>query len=78
MLKDSSTFSLVQITAICDTHEQVLDRAIEFVVGKELPKPARYTGADYAYRDMLSRQDIDIVIVLVVCLELLFLETNDI
>jgi predicted dehydrogenase len=53
----------VEITAICDTHEMVLDRAMDYVEQQQLAKPARYTGSDYAYREMLERQDIDIVII---------------
>ena len=53
----------VEIKAICDTHEEVLDRSIDYVVNKGFAKPARYTGSDFAYREMLARQDIDIVII---------------
>ena len=53
----------VEIKAICDTHEKVLDESIDFVVSKGLTKPKRYTGSEYAYRDMLEQNDIDIVII---------------
>lgn len=53
----------VEIKAICDTHEPMLDKSIDYVVKKGLPKPGRYTGSDYAYREMLNRDDIDIVII---------------
>ena len=53
----------VEIKAICDTHEKVLDESIGFVTKLGLPKPARYTGSEYAYRELLARQDIDIVII---------------
>ena len=53
----------VEIKAICDTHEAVLDRSIEYVVKQGFAKPDRYTGSDYAYRKMLARPDIDIVII---------------
>jgi len=53
----------VEIKAICDTHEEVLDRSIDYVVKQGFAKPDRYTGSDHAYRKMLARQDIDIVII---------------
>ncbi|WP_371195732.1 Gfo/Idh/MocA family oxidoreductase [Glaciecola sp. SC05] len=53
----------VEITAICDTNEKVLDASIDYVVNKSLPRPARYSGSNYAYMEMLNRQDIDIVII---------------
>jgi len=53
----------VEIKAICDTHDKVLNRSIDYVVEQGRPKPTRYSGSDLAYRDMLNRQDIDIVII---------------
>ncbi|GIU15564.1 alpha-N-acetylgalactosaminidase [Shewanella sp. MBTL60-112-B2] len=53
----------VEIKAICDTDAQVLDKSIEFVIAQGLPKPARYTGSEQAYKDLLNRDDIDIVII---------------
>ncbi|HEY8569467.1 Gfo/Idh/MocA family protein [Microbulbifer sp.] len=53
----------VEIKGICDTDQQVLDRAVNLVVAKGLPKPAAYGKDEHAYRDLLSRDDIDIVII---------------
>ncbi|GIU31237.1 alpha-N-acetylgalactosaminidase [Shewanella schlegeliana] len=53
----------VEIKAICDTDTQVLDRSIDFVTAQGLAKPARYTGSDQAYKELLERDDIDIVII---------------
>ena len=53
----------VEIKAICDTHEKVLDESIEYVTQQGLAKPKRYTGSEHAYRGMLEQQDIDIVII---------------
>jgi hypothetical protein len=53
----------VEIKAICDTNAIVLDKSIEYVVSKNFPRPARYTDSEHAYREMLNRQDIDIVII---------------
>jgi predicted dehydrogenase len=53
----------VEIKAICDTNEKVLDDSIATVVNKGLAKPSRYTGSNLAYKKMLERNDIDIVII---------------
>ncbi|GIU47688.1 alpha-N-acetylgalactosaminidase [Shewanella sairae] len=53
----------VEIKAICDTDESVLDKSIEFVTAQGLAKPARYTGSPKAYKGLLNRDDIDIVII---------------
>ncbi|MFD1215424.1 MULTISPECIES: Gfo/Idh/MocA family protein [Microbulbifer] len=53
----------VEIKAICDTDQQVLDRSLNLVVEKGLPKPAAYGKHEHAYRDMLAQNDIDIVII---------------
>ena len=53
----------VTIAAICDTHAAVLDRSIDFVTSQGLQKPARYTGSDLAYRDMLVKEQLDMVII---------------
>ncbi|WP_462153592.1 Gfo/Idh/MocA family oxidoreductase [Pseudoalteromonas piscicida] len=53
----------VEIKAICDTHQEVVDRAVKIVVDKGLPKPATYGKSDMDYRRMLARDDIDIVII---------------
>lgn len=53
----------VEIKAICDTDTQVLDKSIEFVSAQGLAKPARYTGSEHSYKQLLGRDDIDIVII---------------
>lgn len=53
----------VEIKAICDTDEDSLNKSINYVVKKGFNKPDSYTGSDYAYKSMLDRQDIDIVII---------------
>ena len=53
----------VEIKAICDTHEKVLDESIDYVTEQGLATPKRYTGSKHAYRQMLEQQDIDIVII---------------
>ena len=51
------------VTAICDTDQQVLDRAAALVSGYGDPSPALFTGDDHAYRGMLERNDVDIVVI---------------
>ncbi len=53
----------VEIVAICDTDAEVLDRTIAFVAEQGLKTPARYSGSEKAYLELLSRKDIDIVII---------------
>lgn len=53
----------IAITAICDTHEKVLDEAIAMVEKANKPKPARFTGTPYAYRRLLDFSEVDIVII---------------
>jgi len=53
----------VQIVAICDTDPLMLDKSIAHVTSANRPKPKRYTGNEYVYRDMLAVGDLDIVII---------------
>jgi predicted dehydrogenase len=53
----------VEIKAICDIHQDVIDNSINYVVKAGLAKPDHYTGSENAYKKMLERQDIDIVII---------------
>lgn len=53
----------VEITALCDVHQEVLDKAADMVTKAGKKKPALFTGSDYAYRDLLKRDDVDAVYV---------------
>ncbi|WP_025822573.1 Gfo/Idh/MocA family protein [Shewanella marina] len=53
----------VEIKAICDPDQQVLDRAINYVTQQGITRPAAYSNGNYAYQEMLNRDDIDIVII---------------
>ncbi len=53
----------VEIKAICDTHQAVVDRAVGAVANAGLAKPDTYNAHEHSYRDMLSRDDIDVVII---------------
>jgi predicted dehydrogenase len=52
-----------EIMAICDPHEEVLDRAMGLVEQHGRPAPQRIAGDDHAYRRMLERDDIDAVLI---------------
>lgn len=53
----------VEITAICDTHEPTCARSVKRCVDKGRPAPTAYTGGRDAYKKMLDRDDIDMVII---------------
>lgn len=53
----------VEVKAICDTDQESLDSAVNYLVQQGFTAPTKYTGSDYIYRDMLARQDIDVVII---------------
>ena len=53
----------VEIKAICDTDTEALARSVEFVEKAGFQTPASYSGSQNAYREMLARPDIDIVII---------------
>ena len=53
----------VEIIAICDTDTEVLDRSVAFVTEQGLKTPARYSGSEKSYLELLRRKDIDIVII---------------
>ncbi|MEZ9820406.1 Gfo/Idh/MocA family oxidoreductase [Shewanella sp. 10N.286.45.A1] len=53
----------VEIVAICDTDTAVLDSSIAFVAEQGLKTPARYSSSEKSYLELLSRKDIDIVII---------------
>lgn len=53
----------VEIVSICDTDKASLEQSLDTVVQKGRRRPSAHTGSDYAYRDLLDRNDIDIVII---------------
>ena len=62
-VKRMSNIEGTEIVAICDNHQEVLDRSAKFLTDNGHKQPALYGNSEYAYRDMLNRQDIDIVII---------------
>jgi predicted dehydrogenase len=53
----------VEIPAICDTSRHMLDKSLKMIEQRGWKKPEIYTGDDYAYRDLLARDDIQGVII---------------
>lgn len=53
----------VDVIAICDTDPISLDNAKKVFSQAGIAGPVNFTGNDYAYRDMLEREDIDAVII---------------
>lgn len=53
----------VEIKAICDLHQDVIDKSCQYVFEQLGKQPDQYTGSEFAYKDMLNRQDIDIIII---------------
>ncbi len=50
-----------EVTALCDTHQPTLDRALKRVAEAGRPQPAAFGGGPDAYKKMLERDDVDIV-----------------
>lgn len=62
-VKRMSHIEGAEIVAICDNHQEVLERSAKFLTDNGHKQPALYGNGEYAYREMLGRQDIDIVII---------------
>ncbi len=52
-----------QVAAICDTDQAHLDRAIGIVQQAKGNTPARYSKDEFDYRNMLQRDDFDVVLI---------------
>lgn len=53
----------VEITALCDIDETVLNKASDMVVGAGGKTPTLFSNGDYAYRDLLKLKNVDAVII---------------
>ncbi|KZN69097.1 Gfo/Idh/MocA family protein [Pseudoalteromonas luteoviolacea] len=62
-VKRMSHIEGTEIVAICDTHSEVLERSAKFLTDNGKSKPALYGNSEFAYKDMLNRENIDIVII---------------
>ena len=54
----------IDVKAIGDSHAPAIDRAQGLMTELGVVAPAFYSGSDYAYRELLERDDIDAVFVL--------------
>ena len=55
--------SNVEIVSICDISDRSLSAAKKIISGSNLPEPKVYTGNDFAYLEMLEKEDLDAVII---------------
>ncbi len=53
----------VEVAAICDVDEVMLQRTREIIAKSGKPMPRVFTGSDYAYRDLLAMKGLDGVII---------------
>ena len=53
----------VEIPAVCDVDQANLDRAVRLVEEAGHPRPEGYTGSDSAWEGLVSREDLDGVII---------------
>lgn len=52
-----------RITAVCDIREEMAQKCLEFLQKNGGQKPAAYSGRADAWKDMLRRDDIDLVLI---------------
>ncbi len=62
-VKTLASLDGVDIKAICDPHEEVLNRSLKHLTDSGLERPDAYGAGDLDYKKMLERDDIDIVII---------------
>jgi hypothetical protein len=51
------------IVALCDISERSLSAAKKLLSGSNIPEPKIYTGNEFAYHEMLDKEDLDAVII---------------
>ena len=51
------------ITAICDIREEQVEKSVDFLKDKGIKKVATYSGTKDAWREMIKRDDIDLIII---------------
>ena len=63
LLRNSLAVADVQVPAVCDIRAAHAERAAGIVTSRGGPRPTLYTSGDFAYREMLQRDDLDAVLV---------------
>jgi len=53
----------VEITAVCDIKDDLAQKAVDIVTRVQGTAPAKYSGNEHVYRDLLGRDDVDGVMV---------------
>lgn len=53
----------VEVTAICDLYEDWAERSAKICTDKGRPKPAVYSGGPEKWKDLVQRDDVDIVLI---------------
>ena len=63
LLRSIVTMPDVQIPAICDINTTALTRALNLVEESGRKRPEGYSNGDYDYRNLITRDDIDAVVI---------------
>ena len=53
----------VTVTCLCELDKERLEKAQKYLDSKGLPRAAEYTDSEYAYQEMVKREDIDGVMI---------------
>lgn len=50
-----------KVVALCDLHQERVEKANEILTRHELPEAAEYYGSDDAWRELVERDDLDLI-----------------
>ncbi|OKY26452.1 Gfo/Idh/MocA family protein [Thalassotalea sp. PP2-459] len=62
-VKHCSHIDGIEIKALCDIDQNAMNQASQYLEQQKITRPDEYSGSELAYKDMLTRSDIDIVII---------------
>jgi predicted dehydrogenase len=62
-LRTTLSFKMTDVIAICDISDRSIGGAKKLLSEAGLPEPRVYTGSDFAYLDMLAKEELDAVII---------------
>ncbi len=63
LIDDFSAIPQVEITALCDVVKEKVAKAQDKLEKAGKPRPAAYDSGDFAYEDLVKRDDIDLVVI---------------